>query len=273
MIDTRRLIRHCKFIDPSKKFKLDSKLPKFNKRNKICFFMHGTSGFSKNCINYLKILHRLKYTVIAPDHNAYHHYLCNNFANRTYCGRDLHFNTNAHFARRNKQLYSYVAQFRKKELECCFRIFRGKINVVKAIVVGVSEGAVAASLACVPVSTKFIFSYSIERNYFTQKLPVVNLYPYQKIVQVIGTYDEFFGPRGIASKLKAHVVGHGHKTFKAMKIKNYSIYLLKRQKHSLLHQNIKQNGKIIKAIFYSHLGAKQKRISPKLATLYLSING
>ena len=273
MFNYQRLLHHCKYVNPRKKFILSDKMPCISKKNKICFFMHGTSGFSKNCVNYLKILHKLGFTVIAPDHNAYHHYICKIFAQQKYCGRHLHFNTTSHFATRNTLLYNYVAHFRKKELECCFQIFKDHIDIKKAICVGVSEGAIATSLACVPVSKKFIFSYSIERNYFTPKMPVVNVYAGQKIIQIIGTKDEYFGPLGIASKLRAHIIGHGQKTFRALKTKNYNIYLLKNQSHSLLQKNLKQNAKIIKAILYSHLGAKQKRISPKFATLYFKING
>lgn len=273
MINHQRLLHHCKYVNPSKNFRLSSKMPCISKKHKICFFMHGTSGFSKNCINYLKILHRLGFTVIAPDHKAYHHYICNVFKKRKYCGRHLHFDTNSNFAKNNASLYNYVAHFRKTELESCFNIFKAHIDAKKTIVVGVSEGAIATSLACLPVLKKFIFSYSIERNYFTQKLPVVRVYPCQKIIQIIGTNDEYFGPKGIASKLRAHIIGHGQKTFKAKNIKNYCIYLLKKQPHSLLHTNIKQNSKIIQSILYSHLGAKQKRISPRLATLYFKIKG
>lgn len=274
MIDSKRLLQFCKYVDGKhENFQIKTRVIPSLKNSKVCFFMHGTSGFSKNCINYMKVLHALGFTLIAPDHNAYHHYICKKYKKQVFCGRHLHFNTTSKFAQNNKKLYNYVANFRKNELQCCFKIFKHQLNLKKTIALGVSEGAIAVSLACIPVHTKFICSYSIEKNYFTQHFPVIQIFPGQKIVQVIGTHDEFFGTNNsISSKLRAHVVGHGHKTLKYNKIKNYTIYLLKNQPHSLLQKSA-TNAKLLKAIIYSHLGAKQKRISPRFATLYFKISG
>ena len=263
----QRFIKTCKFIDPLKKFKF-SDLTCLPKNAKVCIFMHGTSGFSKNCINYMKLLHKLGFYIVAPDHNVYHHYLCNIYRKHIFCGRHLHFNTNAHFAKVNKSLYRYVAHFRKQELETIYRY----INAKYCIALGVSEGAIAVSLAKIPC-TKFICSYSIEKNYFTQKYPVIYLKKNQKIVQIIGTNDEYFGKHNsISSKLYKNINGHGLFTFKKNGHKNFHIYLLKGQKHCLLAQGA-INKNLIYSIIYSHLGARQKRISPKFATLYFKING
>lgn len=272
MMDIIRLLRFCKFVHSNSTFKIRTgNIPCLNHAH-VCFFMHGTSGFSKNCLNYMKVLHSLGFTIIAPDHNAYHHYLCTKFKENTFCGRHLHFNTNVSFAQKNKKLYQYVAHFRKTELETCFNFFRKFIDLQNTIAFGVSEGAIAVSLARVPCA-KFICSYSIERNYFTQKYPVIRLQKYQKIVQIIGTKDEFFGKQNsIASKLKSSIAGHGKHTLEALS-KKYSIYLLKNQPHSLLHTNKSNIKQLIKQIIYSHFGAKQKRISPKFATLYFKISG
>ena len=272
-MDPIRLLKYCKYVDPKKSFAMcTGKVPNL-KNAKVCFFMHGTSGFSKNCINYMKVLHKMGFVIIAPDHNAYHHYLCKRYKSVVYCGRHLHYNTNVHFAKTNRKLYNYVAHFRKNELVCCFNIFKKFIDLRKTIALGVSEGAIATSLACIPVSIKFICSYSIEQNYFTQYKPVLQVYKNQKIVQIIGTCDEFFGScKSVSSKLYSNIHGHGEKTFRLKNLKNYTIYLLRKQPHSLLHKS-KMNAKLIADIIYSHFGAKQKRISPKFATLYFKISG
>jgi hypothetical protein len=235
--------------------------------------MHGTSGFSKNCINYMKMLHKLGFYVIAPHHVSYHKYLCNWYKNKKMCGKDIKFNTTKLFAKRNKLLYNYVSNFRKNELEYCFKYFSQIIDYNKTIVLGVSEGAIAVSLANIPKPIpKFICSYSIEKNYFTQKNPVIVLHKEQKVIQIIGTKDQYFGPCSISSSLNKHIKGNGRCTFKKSKIKNFHIYLIKNQKHSLLEKS-KINANLISNIVYSHFGAKQKRISPKFATLYFKIKG
>ena len=252
MIDSIRLLNTCKYVDSTKlQFKITRVIPSLKSR-KVCFFMHGTSGFSKNCINYMKILHALGFTIVAPDHNAYHHYLCNIHKSHKYCGRHLHFNTTESFAKKNKDLYDYVAKFRKCELESCIKIFKHFVDLKKSIALGVSEGAIAVSLARIPVHAKFICSYSIERNYFTRKFPGIQISKNQRIIQIIGTKDQYFGATdSISANLSPRILGNGIKTFKKHQIQNYTIYLLKNQQHSLL-QTSKRNANLLKYIVAKH---------------------
>lgn len=274
MIDILRLLNVCKFVDNETKFELNDikSISNINlKRRNVCIFMHGTSGFSKNCINYMKMLHKLGFFIIAPHHVSYHHYLCNIHKKKKICGQDIKYTTTNYFAKRHKLLYSYIAYFRKLEVEYCFGYFKKKLNLKNTILLGVSEGAIAVSLCRISGITKFICSYSIERNYFTQKFPVIFTSKKQKIVQIIGTHDEFFGPESISSSLSNQIEGNGKCTFAKYKINNYHIYLLKGQTHSLLVTM--RNCKLLSNIIYSHFGARQNRISPKLATLYFKISG
>jgi hypothetical protein len=275
MIDLQRLLKFCKIVISNKKFKLENVNKNYLtslKSEKICFFMHGTSGFSKNCINYMKMLHKLGFVIIAPHHVSYHRYLCNIYKQTKICGTHIKFNTTHDFAKKNRIIYKYITEFRKNELEKCFDFFKTYINLNNTIAVGVSEGGVAVSIAKLPKVTKFVCSYSIERNYFTRKFPVVHLYKNQNIVQIIGTNDQYFGPCSISSSLRKKITGNGFCTFKRCKLKNFTIYLIKGEKHSLLETK-RINRDLISEIIYSHFGAKQKRISPKFATLYFKISG
>lgn len=275
MIKTERLLRFCKFVDNKRPFCIKNIEILHNvnlKQRKVCLFMHGTSGFSKNCVNYMKMLHKLGFFIIAPHRVSYHSYLCNIYKQKKICGRHTKYSTTPPFAEKNKILYSYLAKFRKHEAESCFRFFKPYLNLESTIILGVSEGGIAVSLARIHQNVKkFICSYSIERNYFTQRFPVIHSYPKQHVIQIIGTHDEFFGKcNSVSATLKKNIKGHGYCTFKRQKKKNYTIYLLKNQKHSLLES---KNRMLMSAIIYSHLGAKQKRISPKFATLYFNIRG
>lgn len=267
-INVYRLILFCKIVAPTQ--------TDFSKHDKFCFFMHGTSGFTYNCKNYMKILKKLGFVIIAPDHNRYHFRKCK----CTVCGKDLKYNTTINFVKHNNKIYDYAANFRTKELEACVKYFSKLWNLknkTTVIAVGVSEGGIAVSQSDIPAYiTKFIFSFSIEKTYFTPHCNF-NLKKQQKVIQTIGTHDEFFGRRNSIACHFNEVNGHGLNTFKNFHHQNYAIFLLEKQPHSLLSTKtlFRKNSKIISHILctYSAFGARQNLISPKFATLYLSTNG
>lgn len=235
-----------KFIYPTKKFYLSTNYDFLKMNfNKIAFFMHGTSGFTDNSLNYLKILHKLGFFIIAPDHIASHKHFCHH----NICSKHINFSTTVNFAKKNPHIYKYVSDFRTKELEQVFTHFFQIYphNPKHLIAVGVSEGAIAVSKAKIPVHTKFIFSYSIERNYFTMKKPFVHSYPNQRIIQVIGTNDNFFGKNNSISSHFHKVKGHGFDNLKHLN--NSLIFLLQNYEHSLLYKPNKHICTFIKFIF------------------------
>lgn len=246
-MDIQRLLKHCKVVLPDKRFQLiPLKLLDKNKiYTKIAFFMNGTTGFTDNSLNYMRILHKFKFLIIAPDHNFYHKNICKYHQQKKICGHDTKFHTTKRFAAKNPHIYSYITKFRTLELSSIYKhFFQIFPHLSKSfqICVGVSEGAIATSIAKIPVHLKFVFSYSIEKNYFTKHKPYFKSFPTQKVIQVIGSNDQFFGKSNSIASFFHNVRGFSKSR------RNLFIHVLPFQHHSLLYKPSKHSCKTIKNI-------------------------
>ena len=219
---------------------------------KICIFMHGSGGFSETSMKYINYMTSQGYTVFSPN-----------------C--DTHkYNTTVQKActANNQRLYRLVLQERLCELRKTVPYIHSTINDAHITLLGTSEGGIAVSRfrSKHKIKLKVICAYYPQRSYFTPHGPFMNTDNVEHTICIYGTKDEFFGPIDSITQQTKNMC----KLSKTpIELPRFDTYVIKNGHHNIL----KTAQELVFAIIYSHLGAKQKRISPRFATLYFKIKG
>ena len=169
----------------------------------LCIFMHGSSGFGRQALEYMRMMARKGYLVLAPDHIEAHH------KNR----KKIAYTSSYKLActGRMQKVYRYVVGYRLCELESCIRFAKMCFPKAKLVTVGTSEGAIAVAKSTQRVDTKLIFSYVLRGSYFEPH----DIFHSQKgthVVNVYGENDEFFGSKGSISSDTHTMCGGKHWT-------------------------------------------------------------
>lgn len=179
-IDASKVIDVCKMMTNKKLIKLSYNLLK--SKTYVAIFMHGSGGFNESSMEYMKFLNSIGYTVVAPDHVAYHKHV-----------QDIKYNsTNEKACTFHNQLkYKYAIHFRMKEIQVIMNLIHNTAS--KIILFGVSEGAIAVSLykTSVPVVKVMCAFYPSMSYFIKQKGNFANVKDH---LYILGTHDEYFSP-------------------------------------------------------------------------------
>lgn len=209
-------------------------------------YLHGSHGFTKHNVLFIKLLCSLGFLVVAPDHTQYN-----------FCPE---YNTSLKTIQKNRKIYKCIINLRLQETERILNYLNTDITLI-----GSSEGGVITSISNNKhIKKKIISSYSAEPTYFYRKCLFTR--PDMEIINIIGSHDGYFGRyQSIMQKKHKYHIGHASYCLLNKSTRLSNVYVIKNGLHNYLFDNYR----LAKQILSFHLGCQTKFNTTKIRNIVL----
>ena len=199
-----KVIESCRVMYPYTRVPILLKHAVWSKEyRKVIVFMHGSQGFGKVTLFYLRLLAQLGFLVIAPDHVTSHVQCLDMISYKSTIQKAC--------STKNQNTYRYIVQYRLMEIRKCMHFIETHMPHATVSLAGTSEGAIAVARSRANVHSKLLLSYVAQPSYFSPQMKLLHVKEGSSVVIIHGANDEYFGStNSVSSQTKHKCGGKGH---------------------------------------------------------------